>query len=184
MDTKFHYDKAKPNDPVVFEQIFSEKPGGGIVLNQNYDVPPGTAVGYNAKGKLSVIKGYKLHAAVTSGDTSIQVKKGSGVANGDIIAVGKKGVACTNVDTSNSDYDEVTVTLGVSVDAGTVLYQAKSANATNTEPVLQPSFVIGDGLEANNGDQSVRLVNGANLRKETAIIAKEVVALMPGITLV
>jgi hypothetical protein len=39
-------------------------------------------------------------------------------------------------------------------------------------------------VPANKGDYPVRLINGANLRKETAVASAEVVALLPTIKLV
>ena len=44
--------------------------------------------------------------------------------------------------------------------------------------------MTGNWVYANEGDQLVRLINGANLRKETVNIAPEVVALLPTIKLV
>ena len=121
---------------------------------------------------------------MAAADTSIKIAKGSGVAVGDIIATGKKGVACTAIDTSNEEYDLVTVTLGVAVTEGSVLYQAKEASASAAEPLVAPDYVTGNWVHANKGDQLVRLINGANLRKETANVAPEVVALLPTIKLV
>ena len=70
------------------------------------------------------------------------------------------------------------------VAVGTVLYQAKAASESEAEPIYTPVYVTGNRLVANEGDQSVRLINGANLRKETANIASEVAALLPMIALV
>lgn len=174
-----HTPPAKPS-PVVFEQVFAEKPGGGVVPEPSYDLMQGTAVG--AEGK--PIKAYRLAKAVAAADATIQIQKGSGVEVGDIIGHGKKAVACTNVDTSNPSYDVVTVTLGVAIDNDTVLYQAKAASDSAAEPIYNPVYVVGTEVYAGMGDQEVRLVNGANLRKETAPIAKEVVAMMKSIQLV
>lgn len=183
METNFTHNPAKPAEPVYIEQVFAEKPGGGIVANPAYDVPPTTAVGKRGN-QFAVIKAYRLVAAVAAADTTIKIAKGSGVAVGDIIATGKKGVACTAIDTSNDDYDIVTVTLGVAVAEDTVLYQAKEASASAAEPLVAPDYVTGNWIPANRGDQLVRLINGANLRKETANVAPEVVALLPTIKLV
>lgn len=183
MEVKFkHQDPAKV-EPIYIEQVFAEKPGGGLVENPSFDVPPTTAVG-EKNGKFALIKGYRLVGAVAVADTTISIEKGSGVAVGDAIAVGKKAVACTAIDTSAPDKDVVTVTLGVAVNAGTVLYQAAAASADKAEPIYKPAYVTGNRLEANEGDQHVRLINGANLRKETANIASEVAALLPMIALV
>lgn len=183
MEVNFTNTPAKPVEPIYIEQVFAEKPGGGVVANPAFDVPPTTAVGKSGD-QFKVIKAYKLHAAVAAGDTSIKIKKGSGVAVGDIIATGKKGVACTAVDTSKAEYDTVTVTLGVTLTEGSTLYQAKEASASGAEPIAAPEYVTGNWVHANKGDQLVRLINGANLRKETANIAPEVVALLPTIKLV
>jgi hypothetical protein len=183
MEVNFkHQDPAKV-EPIYIEQVFAEKPGGGLVENPSFDAPPTTAVG-EKNGKFVLIKGYRLVGAVAKADTTINIAKGSGIAVGDIIGIGKKAVACTAVDTSAEDKDVVTVTLGVDIDAGTVLYQAKAADASAAEPIYTPVYVTGNRLEANEGDQPVRLINGANLRKETANVASEVAALLPMIALV
>lgn len=183
MEVNFkHQDPAKV-DPIYIEQVFAEKPGGGLVENPSFDAPPTTAVG-EKNGKFALIKGYRLVGAVAKADTTINVAKGSGIAVGDVIAIGKKAVACTAVDTSAEDKDVVTVTLGVDIEAGKVLYQAKEASEDAAEPILTPVYVTGNRLTANEGDQPVRLINGANLRKETANVASEVAALLPMIALV
>ena len=45
-----------------------------------------------------------------------------------------------------------------------------------------PVYLVGDDVPANSGDFMVKLVNGANIRKETAPVADEVVAQMKGIS--
>ena len=67
--------------------------------------------------------------------------------------------------------------MGVEIAIGTVLYQAKAASADSAEPIYQPAYILGSPAYAE-GDQEVRLINGANLRKETAPISEEVVAMM------
>ena len=183
MDVNFNYKEATPVEPIYIEQVYAEKPGGGLVVSAAYDIKPSTAVGYNAEGKLAPIKGYRLVDAVGTEDTTIKIQKGSGVEVGDVIANGKKGVASTAVDTSRADYDVVTVTMGVAIKAGTCLYQAKAAGSSAT-PIYTPEYVVGNTIPANSGDYPIRLINGANLRKETAIASAEVVALLPTIKLV
>lgn len=183
MDANFKFTPAGEAEPVRIEQVFAEKPGGGVIKNPQHDLLPTTAVGQNADGSFSPIKGYRLTKAVAAEDTSIQIAKGSGVATGDIIGFGGKAVACTAVE-HKADYDEVTVTMGVAIAAGSVLYQAKAAKASNAEPIHKPVYVTGNLVEGGNGDKSVRLINGANLRKETACIGEDIAALIPTITLV
>lgn len=245
-----HTDAATPQ-PIVFEQVFAEKPGGGIVGNPTFDILPGNAVGKNSSGVFTAIKGYRLVKAVAVGDTTIEIEKGSGITVGDFIAHGQKAVACTAVDTTtNTKKDVVTVTLGVAIPNGTVLYQAKQASiaavtgvkagyydavitdedalkvvaadagagevllatvqasyqgskviaaddyvtlvseptaavtGVAAEPIYSPLFVTGEIVPAGLGDKLIRLINGANLRKETANISEEVAALLPTINLV
>ena len=167
MEVGFKYQEAQKPEPVRIEQVFAEKPGGGLVANPDYDVPPTSAVGYDVStGLYKPIKCYKLVASV----------------------------ACAAVDTTNADYDLVTVTLGVAIDIEDEdpwLYQSKvesaeaSGNdpAVDAEPKYKPEYITGktDWVYAGKGDQSVKLINGANVRKETANISAEIEALLPTI---
>lgn len=184
MEVNFKYKKPGKESPIYFEQIFAEKPGGGLIENPQNFVPASTAVGSLGNGKFGIIKSYRLVKAVAAADTTIQIAKNSGVAVGDVIAHGSVGVAATEVDTTNADFDVVTVTMGVDIPVGTSLYQAKEASADAAEPLLTPEYVTGNDIPGGEGDQAVRLVNGANLRKETAHISKEVAALIGTIKLV
>ena len=183
MNIKFNFADADNSQvPVpVFEQIFAEVSGGAMVSGQAFDVLESTAVGYDTENKLQPIKAYKVVNAVESADTTIKIKKGSGVSIGDVITYGKKGVSCTDVDTTNADYDVVTVTMGVAIAEGTVLYQGKTASTDATEPIYTPIYLLGDRIYANEGDAMCRLINGANIRRESCNVADEVVALMKGI---
>lgn len=184
MNVNFKYTVPDAVDPIRIEQVFAEKPAGGIIAAPTFNVPSTTAVGFNGSSKLAPIKAYRLVAAVAAVDTKIKIAKGSGVVVGDVIARGKKGVACTAVNTTNADYDEVTVTMGIVIANGTVLYQAAAASADSAVPIYTPKFVTGNDIVGNEGAQSVRLITGANLRKETANISDEVVAMLPTINLV
>lgn len=170
-------------EPIRIEQVFAEKPGGGLVEDPGFDVPESTAVYRKDSGKFAVIKAYRLEDAVKQSDTTVKVAKGSGIAVGDILAYGKKGVACTAVN-EEKDYDTVTVTMGVDIPAGTVLYQAKAASASAAEPAGKPVYVTGNILYGGLGEQPLRLVNGANLRRETACVGEDIASAMKNITLV
>lgn len=82
MNRNFKFKAADKPDPVYFEQIFAEKPGGGILANPDFDVLKSTAVGKNAEGKLVPIKAYRLVEAADADATSIKIAKGSGVKEG------------------------------------------------------------------------------------------------------
>lgn len=184
MEVKFSHTEAPAPKPIVFEQVFAEKPGGGLLANHDYEVKAGTAVGRNANGKYQAIKAAVLYEDATSSATTLKVKKGSGVVVGDFLATGAKAVKVTKIDSTASNYDILTISLGVEVKAGNVLYQATAAadgSSAKAETPVAPAFLVGNDVPANSGDFMVRLVNGANIRKETAPVADEVVALMKGI---
>lgn len=177
-------EEAQTVAPVVIEQVFAEKPGGGLVANPEYEVKQGTAV-YADGTKFKPIKGYRLYKANTAEDTTMQIMKGSGIKQGDVLGYGKKSVAAGAVDTSNPDYDVVTITFGTAIPKGACLYEAASVSATTAKPKGEaPLYIVGNDVPAGEGDQPVRLINGANIRKETAPVAPEVVALMKNINLV
>lgn len=185
MEVKFAHTEAPAPKPIVFEQIFAEKPGGGLLANHDFDVKEGMAAGLNAAGKYQVIKAPMLYEDAESGATTIKVKKGSGVAVNDFLATGKKAVKVTKVVSTEPNYDVLTISLGVEVKAGQVLYQATAAADGSTATAalaVVPVYLVGDDVPANSGDFMVKLVNGANIRKETAPVADEVVAQMKGIS--
>ena len=184
MEVKFSRTEAPAPKPIVFEQIFAEKPGGGLLANHAFDVKEGMAV-VLVNGKYQAIKAATLYEDAESGATTLKVKKGSAVAANDFLATGKKAVKVTKVVTTDPNFDVLTISLGVEVKAGQVLYQATAAaDGSTTEAALAgvPVYLVGDDVPANSGDFLVKLVNGANIRKETAPVADEVVALMKGIS--
>ena len=191
MDKNFKFNEAPAKEPVIFDHIFAEKVGGGLVKNAAYDRHPGLAV--SADG--TCLKAARLVEAITAESTSITVAKDSGFAVGEFVGsgVGESGVAVaiTAIDSSHDDYDILTATLGVALSKGAVVYQAKAASAAASgndpavlaEPKLTPVYVLGTFLPANCGDELAKLVNGANVRKETALFPAEIAALMKGIHL-
>lgn len=45
MEVNFKHQDTDKVDPIYIEQVFAEKPGGGLVENPSFDAPPTTAVG-------------------------------------------------------------------------------------------------------------------------------------------
>lgn len=184
MDVRFKYNEPSEAEKIYFEQIFAEKPGGGIVINPGIDCPPSTPV-YGDRGKFYILPIVTVIEEVSADSSSIKVEKAD-VRNGISVGFGKKTIKITSKDESNAEYDvlNIRVAFGVKIPAGTKLYVSAEESDDNGEPMFAPVFVTGDWVYANQGDQAVRLINGANLRKETANIASEVAALLPGINLV
>lgn len=184
MDVNFTSTDAEAVEPIIFEKIWGEKPGGGVVPNPAYDLPIGSAVGLNGAVR-APIKAYRLLKAVAIIDTTIDIAKGSGIVSGDIIGNGVVAVASTAVDTTTyTTKDVVTVTMGIVIANGTVLYQAAGASADASVPKYTPLYLLGAPVIAGLGDQIVKLVNGATVRKETVNASLEVLALMKGILIV
>lgn len=111
MDVNFSFNDAPTAEKIYFEQVYAEKPGGGLVANPTADLAPTTPVVYNA------------------------------------------------------DSDKF------------VLVEA-------TDTTTTPDFILGDWVYKGQGDQLVRLVNGANIRKENAVITAAQAVLMSTIKLV
>lgn len=132
METNFKFTPAQTPEPIRIEQVFAEKPGGGIVANPDVDLPPTTPVAYDSEKE--------------------------------------QFVALVTFNSTTGKFSAKTTTTG------------SGDNATTT--VDKPEFVTGAWVYAGKGDQQVRLINGANLRKETAVITPEQAALIPTINLV
>ncbi|MBO7165013.1 MAG: hypothetical protein J6V60_02890 [Muribaculaceae bacterium] len=184
MDVRFKYNEPSEAEKIYFEQIFAEKPGGGIVSNPGVDYPPSTSV-YESNGKFYIYPTITVIEEVSADSSKIKVKK-TDIMTGFPIAFGKKAINILSKDDLNAEYDvlNIRVAFGVKIPAGTKLYIATEESDDDAVPGITPVFVTGDWVYANQGDQAVRLINGANLRKETANIASEVAALLPGINLV
>ena len=231
MDKNFKFKEAPAKEPIIFDHIFAEKVGGGLVKNAAYDRHPGLAV--SADG--TCLKAARLVEAITSESTSIKVTKDNGFAVDDCIGAGSVAVAITAIDRSHDDYDILTATLGIALDKDAVIYEATAAtrasgydDAESTDegalkvvasgattgqinladatpyygtktlaandyviatpevvltPKVAPVFVLGTFLPANSGDEMAKLVNGANVRKETALFPAEIADMMKGIHL-
>lgn len=92
-----------------------------------------------AQRKASFVNRLKVVEAATTGATSIKVQKGSFAKAGTFAASASNIVTVSKVDTSNEDYDVLTVTATkAEIAAGAVLYESdgsgkalKTANALN-----------------------------------------------------
>jgi hypothetical protein len=95
----------------------------------------GSPVSYDEATRLAIVgKVATLHANATNVATTYQVEKGHNLIVGDFVfaTVGGKAYAITVIDTSNADYDIITVgtTLGAALTAPVPLYQGAASGAT------------------------------------------------------
>ena len=135
MEVGFTHNEPLAKKPIVFERILGEKPGGGIVANPAFDLPEGIAIGPDNEGVNKPVKCYVVEEDALFNATEINIEKGSGVAIGDFIGKGKVSAVVTDLDDSDPDFDEVTVSLGVALAEGDKLYQAKAASVAAVEGI-------------------------------------------------
>ena len=175
---KFHYNEAGKPQPVVFEQIFAEKPGGGMVnapAGVNF-VPAGTGVTNDSNGGLMVIPFARVYEAANSGATSVKVNKGTTLIVGNNYTLGSVSIKVKSIDYSNANYDLLVLNAAASASI--------AANSIATTDVEKAIYVTGNDVYTEDGQTAfeVRLINGANLRKETANVAPQFAPV--GVTLV
>lgn len=193
MKNNFVYSAAPTPAPVRIERVWGEKPGGGMLAETTFDVVETTAVGYDsATNKYKAIKSAKVVTKYAGSGTSLEVAKGSGIVNSDFIGYGKVAVQVTSVNTSDASKDVLTIAAmtGVNIEVGEHVFQAKAAadgSEATAEPIYYPVFIASDGYPsaengvvayANNGDTPVRLINGANVRKETCNFGADIEKLL------
>lgn len=135
MEVGFTHNEPLAKKPIVFERILGEKPGGGIVANPAFDLPEGIAIGPDNEGVNKPVKCYVVEEDALLNATKINIEKGSGVAIGDFIGKGKVSAVVTDLDGSDPDFDEVTISLGVALAKGDKLYQAKAASVAAVEGI-------------------------------------------------
>lgn len=149
--------------PVVFQTKLEVIPGGITVaaadLTQD-TLYAGTPVGKDANGLYHVIKAAVVFANAASTDTAYKVKKSQNYKVGDFISAntGANAQAITSIDASNADYDvlNVATTLGVAINAGAVIIQAKQL-ATANDSVLkyEPIGYVGTTFNIVYGDSNL-----------------------------
>lgn len=197
MKNEFVYNNAETPAPIRIEQVIAEKPGGGLLKDAGYNVPETTPVGLDTDGKYKVIKCAKVKTQYSGSETSLVVEPGSGIAKNDFIAFGGMAVQVSAV-SSSSDKDTLTIgaLTGKTINIGDFVYQASKAatgadEENMAEPIVKPLYIVSDGHPtarngivafAGNGDTPVRLINIANVRKETCCFGAEIEAMLPGIT--
>ncbi len=86
--------------------------------------------------KAVAVKNVEVAEAFTSGGTSLKIKKGSLAYVGMNIGNGTKGGTVSAIDTSNDDYDVLTVSaIEAALSVGTVLFESSAAGGTTQKNV-------------------------------------------------
>lgn len=152
-------------------------PGGGTIavteLTQSA-VEDGTPVGVDSNGIYHVTKTAKVIEAAANTATEYKVAKKHNFKVGEFIALktGDVAYAITAIDTSDADYDVLTVgtTLGVAAAVGDVIFQAAAESATTTSAFkYKPVGLTGTGFDilAGNNHSSDIVVRGS-VKKDLA----------------
>ena len=122
------------------EKILEDIPGGGIVDPDDFKsgstkMGEGSLLGKDSEGIYHLVKTAKLYEAEADDETGYKVLKGHEFKVGDFVMgsaiTGSKAYAITEIDTSEDDYDTITVgtTLGLAMDEGVCLVQATAEDA-------------------------------------------------------
>jgi len=148
---------------IVFHKMIEDIQGGVTISIADYTdgfiLPAGSVIGKGSNGLFRVLKTAKLTADATNTATTYQVEKGHGFKVGEFLAsaTGAKAYAITVVDTSNANYDVLTVgtTLGLAYTAGQGLFKALAeSTSTSSAFVVTPYAVTGQDLKLVAGDNN------------------------------
>jgi len=163
---------------VVFVKKIEDIPGGVTLAAADVTqaiVAAGTPVGKDANGLFHVVKTAKAQANAANNATAYKVLKGHNFKVGNFLTTGllKIAYAITAIDTSNADYDTLTVgtTLGVAVAAGDVLIEAAAEATGNTSAwKVTPYGLTGSGLDIVSGNNHLVDVIVRGSVRESAIV--------------
>ncbi len=105
-----------------------------------------------------VVKNVRVVAETAADATSINVAKNSLAYAGMLLGTGSKGAKVTAIDTTNTDYDTLTLeaAFGAKVAAGAVLFEASAA--AGTTPKNTANFVIYEETKVEKGIVLVALI--------------------------
>ena len=156
-----NFRESNPADKLAFATKLEDISGGVTIAVADFTdgavVPAGSVIGKDNNGLYHVLKTAKLHTAAGNSATNYLVFKGHGFKVGDFIAAltGAKAYAITAIDTTNADYDTITVstTLGVAVAQYAGVFQAAAEAASNTSAFkVTPFAVTGHAIKLKAGD--------------------------------
>lgn len=114
-------------------------------------LPPFTPVEADLRKRTIVpVRNVQLHEAVASTDTTIKIKKSILVYTGMILGDGKNGMTVKSVDSSNKDYDLITLeaAAGADLEKDTVLFEATAAGGTKKKNTA--NFVLFDAKKVES----------------------------------
>lgn len=148
-------------EKVVFATKLEDIVGGATIAMADFTdgniIPAGSVICKGPTSLYRILKTARLHTAAGNTATDYLVLKGHGFKTGDFIAAltGAKAYAITGINTSNADYDTISVgtTLGVAIAQYAGIFQAAAESASNTSAFkYEPLAVSGHSLELRTGE--------------------------------
>lgn len=150
---------------VIFQKVLETARGGFTLdtsgLTEGDTVAAGTPVQFDeTTRKAKVLKTAKVYENAGAAATQYKVEKGHNLAVGDKVGktVGGAAYAITAIDTSNADYDVITVgtTIGAAT-AGDALFQSSASGATAGALNVSANGLLYDDVEVSE-DASLSVV--------------------------
>lgn len=166
----------------VFQKVLETAQGGFSLvatgLTEGAIVKAGSVVAINeATRKATILKTATMQDAATNSATVYKVEKGHSIAVGDYLARAEGGAAyaVTDIDTSNADYDEITVgtTLGVAVSAGDGLFVSSATGASAAAIATGQGLLYEDTVVQTDAPVSVVIRGTVYARRIPGIIATQ-----------
>ncbi len=174
----------------VFQQNYENAQGGFTLdttgLTTGAVVPAGTVMGIDeATRKAKVLKVATLHANAADDAVVYQVKKGHLLIVGDYLAavVGGKAYAITEIDTTNADYDVLTVgtTLAVALTAGDALFESSATGAAAAAYATVAKGLLFQDTKVGVNEPLAVTIRGTVYERRIPVVTAAIKALLPNI---
>lgn len=157
---------------VVFDSIIDEIPGGASLNVTRLDsqtsgkeyIPAGTPVYFDPATRVAEV--CKSVAAIAgSAATVIRTGKAHHFKVGDFFNDGATGAIITAIDTSNADYDAITVNTALTYATGTK-YQEGTVTGTSTTLKYTPNGMVKSPAYIKDGNADVPVVTIGSVRED------------------
>lgn len=173
----------------IWQGDFIETVQGGFTLDAgNFKdgdiIKGGSPMGFDeTTRKAQRVLTATLTADAAADATAYKVKKGHGLSVGKNVSAEKGGTAydITAIDTSNADYDEITLsaTLGSALTAGTALFESSATGATAGALAVTPKGLLYEDVKIN-GNTTVAIVDrGRVYANRIDVIPSDVKSALP-----
>jgi hypothetical protein len=178
-------------DSQVWQRVY-ETSQGGFALNttglttlaSTAVLKAGLPVGFDESTRTArVVKIAVLHANAANNATVYQVKKGHNFIIGEHMGAtaGSAAYTITAIDTSNADYDAITLgtTLGVALTAGTGLFQSAAAGGSAAAYIVTPKGLLYEDLSPSTDKTVSVVIRGTVYARRIPTVPTAIRALMP-----